>query len=413
MNSNSKYFIFITVLIDAMGIGIVIPVMPTILKRFLTDSHDQSTYFGYFAAVFALVQFFAAPILGNLADAFGRRKVLLLSLFGAAIDYLLMAFAPNLFFLFLGRIVAGFTSATHSVAASCMADISTPENRAGNFGLIGAAFGLGFIFGPAIGGMLGAYGETAPFIAAACFCFLNFLYGTFVLPETLSMENRRPFQLSGLNSFATLAQLIKLLPLPSLFLCYFLLFLAGNVHPSIWTLYTTHKFNWSSFDVGLSLSFVGICIAFFQGFAVKICVKKFGERITVLSGVASGTLAYFLISIAAHGWQAFALCLFFGFTGVAMPTIQGLFSKLVPANQQGSLQGGLMAIGSITSMLAPLIYSQLFGFFSQLSEKERQLHLFDSALELPYFPGAGYLCAAVFCFLSGVCYLRAQKQTTS
>jgi MFS transporter, DHA1 family, tetracycline resistance protein len=409
-NPKARYFIFATVLIDAIGIGIIIPVLPNILNRFVNNAHDKSIYFGYFTAVFALVQFLAAPVLGNLSDAFGRRKVLLISLLGASIDYLLMAFAPNLFLLFVGRVVAGFTSATHSVAASCMADVSHAENRASNFGLIGAAFGMGFILGPAIGGMLGNLGDAAPFLAAAAFCFLNLIFGTFVLPETLSLENRRKFELSEMNPFKSLAKLFKILPQPFLFACFILLYLAGHVHPSNWTLYTTHKFGWSSFDVGLSLSFVGICIAFFQGFAVKFFVKKWGERKTILMGILVGSVGYALLSFAYTGWQAFALCLLFGFSGVAMPTLQSQFSKQVNASQQGALQGGLMAIGSICAMIGPIVYSHLFGFFSERNHSKESIEGFFDRFNALYFPGAAYFCAAIFCWLAALFYLKAQKQ---
>jgi MFS transporter, DHA1 family, tetracycline resistance protein len=410
MKTNAKYFVLITVLLDSMGIGLIIPVMPQILKRFVEDSHLQSVYFGYFTAIYALVQFFAAPILGNLSDAYGRRPVLLVSLLGSAIDYILMAFAPHLFVLFLGRIISGFTAATHSVAASCMADVSDTNSRAANFGLIGAGFGLGFIFGPALGGLLTSFGETAPFVASAVLCFFNFLFGAFVLPETLKPENRRKFKMSGLNSFKSLYEIYKVLPMPSLYICYFLLFLAGNVHPSNWTLYTMKKFNWSSVDVGLSLSVVGICIALFQAFGIKYCVKFFKEKKTIILGITVGGVGYFLLSFATQGWQAFALCVFFGFAGVAGPTLQNIFSKQIPANQQGALQGGLMALASLTSMIAPIAYSYLFGFFSQEDRLPMSTDFSVSNFYLLFFPGAAYLAASIFCFSSLLFYLKAQKQ---
>jgi len=274
----SKLFIFITILLDAIGIGVIIPILPEVIKRFGTTESFVSTYFGYFISVYAFMQFIASPLLGSLSDKYGRRPVLLVSLLGSGLDYLLMAFSPSLWILFLGRVLSGLTGANQTVAASYIADISTSENRAANFGMIGAAFGIGFVFGPALGGLVGSFGHQWPFILASVLTLLNFFFGLFVLPESLSLEHRRKIELSRLNPIKSLLHTL-LKPGLSLFIwIYFLSNLAGQVHPSVWTLYTTYKFHWSSVEVGLSLAAVGIAFGLGQGFTTRIIVPRIGEK---------------------------------------------------------------------------------------------------------------------------------------
>lgn len=384
----SKLFIFITILLDAIGIGVIIPILPEVIKRFGTSSDFVSTYFGYFISVYALMQFLASPLLGSLSDKYGRRPVLLVSLLGSGLDYLLMAFAPSLWILFLGRVISGLTGANQTVAASYIADISTAENRASNFGMIGAAFGIGFVFGPALGGIVGSFGHQWPFILASILTLLNFLFGMFVLPESLSLEHRRNVEFSKLNPLRSLAHTF-FKPSLSLFIwIYFLSNLAGQVHPSVWTLYTSYKFNWTSMQVGLSLAAVGISFGIGQGVTTRFAVPRLGEKNAVLLGTFILTSSYFGYAIASAGWMMYPIISLMIFGGIAIPSLQSLMTKEVAPNEQGELQGSLVSVMSLTSILGPLIYTNLFSHFTG-----------------PFtisFPGAPYATAS---FISLICLL--------
>lgn len=390
----SRIFIFITVLLDAIGIGIIIPIMPEIIKRFGTDPQFVSTYFGYFISVYAFMQFIASPFLGALSDKFGRRLILLVSLFGTGVDYLLMAFAPSLTILFLGRVISGLTGANQTVASSYMADISDDSNRAKNFGLIGAAFGIGFVVGPALGGFVGSFGHHYPFIVAAIMAILNFLFGLFILPESLPIESRREIEISKINPINSFRDIKKR---PELFY-YFVLFgfvnLAGQVHPSIWTLYTTYKFHWTSVQVGFSLTAVGLALGIGQGFFTGIFTKHFKEMNTFIFGTVVATLSYFLYAIATETWMVYAIISLIMLSVIAPPALQSLVAKEVPANEQGELQGTLFSIISLTSIVAPLLYTKLFSVFTE-----------NPAMQ---FPGAPYLAAM---FISLICLLLILYKT--
>lgn len=361
----SRIFIFITVLLDAIGIGIIIPIMPEIIKRFGTDPQFVSTYFGYFISVYAFMQFIASPFLGALSDKFGRRSILLISLFGTGIDYLLMAFAPTLSILFLGRVISGLTGANQTVASSYMADISDDSNRAKNFGLIGAAFGIGFVVGPALGGFVGSFGHHYPFIVAAIMAILNFLFGLFILPESLPVESRRDIEISKINPINSFRDIKKR---PELFL-YFVLFglvnLAGQVHPSIWTLYTTYKYHWTSVQVGFSLTAVGLALGIGQGFLTGIFTKRFQEMNTFIIGTAVATISFVLYALATETWMVYAIISLIMLSVIAPPALQSLVAKEVPPNEQGELQGTLFSIISLTSIIAPLLYTKLFSMFTE------------------------------------------------
>ncbi len=273
----SVRFIFLTILIDMIGLGLVIPILPDIVRRFSDDPAFISRYYGYFMSVYALMQFFASPILGTLSDRFGRRPILLVSLLGAGLDYILMACSPNLWILFIGRIISGLTGASMTVASSYIADVSDDSSRSANFGMIGAAFGIGFIIGPVLGGVLGSIGPAIPFFAAAFLNLVNFAFGYFVLPESLPVSARRNVMLAKLNPFGSIWQVLKPSPVSAFIWMYIMLYLAGQVHPSNWTIYTETKFGWTSFHVGLSLMVVGITIAFSQGFMTEIVIRRWGE----------------------------------------------------------------------------------------------------------------------------------------
>ena len=357
-------FIFITIAIDAIGIGMIIPTLPDIMRRFMSDEAAVSQYFGYFLAVYSLMQFLASPLLGGLADRFGRRPVLLISLLGGAFDYVLMAFAPSLWLLFVGRVVAGLTGANFSVAQAYMADISTDENRAANFGMIGAGFGLGFIVGPVLGGLLGAHDLAYPFLAAALLNFLNFLFGYFVLPESLPPESRRKVEVKKLNPFRTLAHVFSPSPIRRLVFVFILVQLASQVHPTIWTLFTEHRFGWSAKEVGVSLAMVGVMSAFSQGWLTGVVVKKLGEYKTALLGTFGCAVAFVCFALAMKAWMMYAILLGSSVFWVGQAPLQSLISKDIPPSEQGELQGTLVSLMSLTAIATPLLVTVIYAHFS-------------------------------------------------
>lgn len=388
MNTKNKiWFIFTTILLDAIGIGLLIPVMPDIIKRFTTDSSMVSQYFGYFIAAYACMQFIASPILGSLSDRYGRRLILLISLLGAGLDYLFMAFAPTLPLLFMGRIISGLTGASMTVASSYMADISTNETRSGNFGMIGAAWGLGFIAGPILGGLAHTISPEAPFLFAAGLNILNFVFGVFVLPESLPESLRRQISWKSLNPFKSIFKILKPSPVSILIYIYFLILLAGDVHPVNWTLYTETKFGWTAWQVGLSLSFLGVMTALSQGFLTRLIIPKLGENKSLYFAVFVNIFSFALCGFATQGWMMYPLIMMFSLSGVAMPALQSLITKEIPANEQGELQGSLVALGSLGAVIAPLMYTFIFVKFTESHGPT-------------YFPGAAYVGAAVISVIS-------------
>lgn len=395
-NQKSIYFIFITIVLDMLGIGLIIPVLPDVIRRFSVDPSEVNHLFGYFVATYAAMQFLASPVLGNLSDRFGRRPVLLVSLFGASIDYLFMAFAPSLKFLFVGRVISGLTGASMTVANSFMADISDDSNRSANFGLIGAAFGLGFIVGPLLGGALGHFGAHIPFLAAAALNFINFIFGVFILPESLSFEKRRSIEWSKFNPFSSVVKILKPSVILSYVVIYLLLFLAGNVHPSIWTLYTEHKFAWTSLQVGISLSFVGLIYGFSQAVLTKKIVPIWGETKALQVGIFFNAIGFVLYAVAPYGWMMYAIMIVSSLSGLAMPCLQSMMTKLVEPNRQGELQGGLVSLSSVASILAPLIYTNTFNWSIQSGSWLK-------------FEGLPYLIAAIIVFASWLVLQRKQR----
>lgn len=387
----SVQFIFATIFLDALGIGILIPVLPDLIRRFSDDPSFVSHYYGYFISVYALMQFVASPVLGALSDRFGRRPVLLVSLIGAVFDYILMAFAPNLSILFIGRVIAGLTGASMTVATAYMADISDDNNRAANFGLIGAAFGFGFIVGPAIGGFTGSLGHQYPFLAAAALNLLNFVFGVFILPESLPKELRRQIDITKLNPLKSLAKIMKPSPILALIWVNFLLYFAGQVHPASWALFTEYKFKWSPTDIGISLSVVGIATAVVQGGLTRILIPKLGEWRSVFVAIVVSALAYAGYAYATESWMMYAILIPSAIAGIAGPALQSLISRETPSQEQGELQGTLVALISLTAILGPLLYTELFA------------RLTATGIENP-FPGAPYVAASIITVISGVIF---------
>ncbi|MCX6194900.1 MAG: TCR/Tet family MFS transporter, partial [Cytophagales bacterium] len=376
-------FIFITLLIDSSGIGLIIPVLPTLIKGFVGgDISVASQYAGWLMASYAIMQFLFSPILGGLSDQVGRRPVILASLFGFTIDYLVLAFAPNILWLFIGRIMSGITGASFTTAQAYIADVSKPEDRAKNFGVVGAAFGIGFIIGPAVGGMLASYGDRIPFFAAAALTLINGIYGYFILPESLAKSNRRPFDIKRANPLGSLKNLTKYPVIAGLVGAFFCLQLAGQVQPSTWSYFTMKVFGWTPDQVGYSLAFVGLIVAIVQGGLARIIMPKLGEIRAISYGLLLYGFVFFLFAYATKSWMMYAFMIPFGLGGIAGPALQSLITQQVGADEQGELQGGLTSLQSITTIFGPLLASNLFAYFA--SERAPIL-----------FPGAAFFMAAI------------------
>ncbi len=393
-------FIFITVVIDSVGLGIIIPVMPKLIQELIHgDISLASQYGGWLVFAYAITQFYFASVLGNLSDRFGRRPVLLLSLFGFAINYLLMGIAPSIAWLFVGRLIAGITGASYTVAAAYIADISTPQNKAQNFGLLGAAFGLGFIIGPVIGGVLGHYGARIPFFAAAGLCALNLLYGYFVVPESLDTTLRRPFRWKAANPIGTFFHLKSYPAILPLITCIFLVNIAANAVQSVWSYYTMEKFQWTERMVGLSLGFVGTLLMIVQAGLIRILIPKLGLVRAILTGILLMTLSFPLYGLANRSWMMYAISIPYVLGGIAGPSIQSYISNLIPQNEQGQIQGGITSVVSLTAIIGPLIMTNLFSYFS-------------SKDTLVYFPGAPFMLAGILTLTAlfiAIRYFRRNK----
>ena len=358
-------FIFITLLIDVTGIGLIIPVVPGLIKELIQGSvSDSSIYSGWLAFSYAVMQFIFAPLLGNLSDRYGRRPILLISLFGLGIDYIFLAIAPSIGWLFLGRIIAGLGGASFTTATAYIADISTPQNRAQNFGMVGAAFGVGFILGPVIGGLLGQFGLRVPFMVAALLSFLNFIYGYFVLPESLSLENRRKFDWKRSNPLSSIKQLKKYPAVSGLVISYFLIYLATNSVQSTWSFFTIQQFNWNPKMIGISLGLVGLLVGIVQGGLIRIINPLLGSKRSVYVGMALYTIGLILFSFASQSWMMFVFLVPYCLGGICGPALQSIISGQVPSNQQGELQGGLTSIMSLTSIIGPVVMTSLFSYFT-------------------------------------------------
>ena len=326
-------FIFFTLLIDVTGLGLIIPVMPKLIESLTGgDVSDASQWGGWLTFAYAIMQFICAPIMGNLSDKFGRRPVLLLSLLGFGLDYLFLSFAPTIGWVFVGRIIAGITGASFTTASAYIADISTNENRAQNFGMVGAAFGLGFIVGPVIGGLLGSFGPRVPFLVAAGLSLLNALYGYFVLPESLPKENRRRFQWKRANPLGSLVHLKKYPGIGGLIVSLILVYIAGHAVQSNWTFFTIEKFGWSEKIIGFSLGMFGVLIALVQAGLIRITTPRFGNEKSVYIGLGFYTVGMLLFAFASTSWMMFAFMVPYCLGGIAGPALKAIISGHVPSS---------------------------------------------------------------------------------
>jgi MFS transporter, DHA1 family, tetracycline resistance protein len=381
-------FIFITLLIDVTGLGIIIPVFPDLIKELTGGNISQvSRWGGVLTVIYAIMQFFCAPIIGNLSDKYGRRPVLLISLLGFGIDYLFMAFAPNIWWLFVSRVIAGITGASFTTASAYIADVSTNETRAKNFGLLGAAFGLGFIIGPSLGGVLAHFGLRVPFYVAAACCLLNAAYGYFVLPESLSKEHRRKFEWKRANPLGSVTHLKKYPSVLGLIASLVLVYIAAHALQSTWTYINIERFNWSPQMLGYSLAVVGIMTALVQGVLIRFINPKLGNEKSVYIGLAIYSVGMLAFAFANKSWMMFVFMIPYCLGGIAGPALQAILAGHVPRNEQGELQGALTSMVSLTSIIGPLVMTSLFAWFTNPGA---QVH-FSGA---PFLLGSALLMAS-------------------
>ncbi len=392
-------FILITILLDMIGLGIILPVLPHLILELTGESIAKSAVVGgYLVFVYALLQFMFSPVLGNLSDRYGRRPILLLSLLGLTIDYLIMGFAPTLGWLFVGRALAGIAGAAVATATAYIADITPPEKRSQRFGLIGAAFGLGFIIGPVIGGELGEISPRAPFYAAAALAFTNLMFGYFILPESLNMRKRRRFNIRRANPLGAIIAFKPYRAILWLLGSLFLFSLASQTYPSIWNFFTIERFDWSSSQIGRSLAVFGFLFAVVQGVLIGPVIKRVGESSTVIIGMFAGAIAFFGTSFIHTPVGLYGYLVIGAFSGLAAPAINGLLSRQIPDNAQGELQGAVNATNALTAIIAPLAATQLFAYFTTSPDAPN------------YFPGVSFFAAGIAVIFSFTVFIYAVRR---
>ncbi|HEU4376046.1 MAG TPA: MFS transporter [Telluria sp.] len=359
-------FVLVCVFIDMLGIGLIVPVLPLLVGEFVSGRDQQALWFGAMTTVFGLMQFIFMPMLGALSDRVGRRPVLMVSMAGMGINFLATAWAPSLAWMFAGRIIGGMSSASMSVASAYASDISTGENRAKSFGKVGAAFGLGFICGPMLGGLLGSVNLHLPFYVAAALSGANLLYGYLAVPESLPLEGRGEFKLARINPFSALGRLIRRTDIRGLVVVYALMTFAQMMLQSTWVLYTTFRFDWTPRENGIALFCVGVSAAVVQAGLLGILMHRFGEKRLALLGLTSGAITYLLYGLATQGWMmyVFILCNLLSFA--AGPALQSIISKSSAASEQGELMGSLQSIASIGIIVMPLVGTSILGAASHL-----------------------------------------------
>lgn len=377
------FFILCTVAIDAIGIGIIVPVMPDLLLEVAGGTLGEAAVWGgILATVFALMQFVCGPTVGSLSDRFGRRPVLLIALLFMSLDYILMGFANALWILFVGRVIGGITASTPATATAFISDISKPSEKAKNFGLIGAAFGVGFVLGPLFGAFFAEFGTRAPFFAAAAFSFANMLLGYFVLPETVTDKIRRPFEWKRANPLGAFYQIGKLPELKTILIVLLIFQIAFAVYPAIWPFFATEAFGWEPRMIGVSLAAYGIAIALVQGFGIRWVLRYLTERQAVILGLVFEVVGFLGYGFATATWQAFVLIAISSLGGITLPSLQSIAARRAFDNQQGELQGVWASVTSLGFMIAPIIMTQAFYYFTG---PEAPVHL----------PGSPFLLAMI------------------
>jgi DHA1 family tetracycline resistance protein-like MFS transporter len=391
-------FIFVTVVLDVLALGIIIPVLPKLVEKFLGgDTARAAEMFGLFGGVWALMQFIFSPVLGALSDQYGRRRVILISCFGLGVDYIFMALAPTLWWLFVGRVISGITAASFTVAGAYIADVTPPEKRAAGFGMMGAAWGLGFVLGPALGGVLGGINPRLPFWVAAGLTLVNAMYGLFVLPESLSVKNREKFSWRRANPVGSLTLLRSHHELFRLATVNGFFYLAHQVLPSVFVLYASYRYGWNERTVGLTLAIVGVCGMIVQGGVVKRVVANFGERRALLAGLLFGVGGFAIYGLAPTGiifWLGIPI---FSLMGLYGPSAQGLMTRHVQSSEQGQLQGANNSINGITGVIGPGLFAVTFAHFIGA---QREWHL----------PGAPFLLAALMLIIGIILAWRVKTE---
>lgn len=398
----AKLFLLVTICLDAVGLGIIVPVLPELLMELTGEGVGQAArYGGWLLMLYAGVQFLVAPVLGNLGDRFGRRPVLLISLFAFGLDYLAMALAPSIAWLFAARAVAGACGATYSTCNAYIADVTGEDERAKYLGYLAAAWGVGFILGPALGGLLGELGPRTPFYVASAVCLANCLYGYLVLPESLAAENRRPFSLARANTLGALFHLRRVSTVLGLLGAYFFYQIAHDANPSVWTFFTIERFAWSELQVGLSVAFTGLMIAVANGALVSPAIKLLGEKRAIPVGFGFQALGFLGFALASEGWQLILAIVPFSLGAIGSVALRSYMTKQVSANQQGELQGAIASVMGLGAIIAPPVMTQLFSFYT--------------SPEAPiYFPGVSFALAAtctlvcMFICLANLLWRRVQ-----
>ncbi|MFO7277434.1 MAG: TCR/Tet family MFS transporter [Pseudomonadota bacterium] len=390
-------FIFVTAVLDIVAMGIVIPVLPALIEQFAGSNARAGVINGVFVALWALMQFVASPVIGSLSDQYGRRPVILLSAAGLAVDYVLMALAPNLWWLAAGRIIAGVTSASFTTVYAYMADITPPEKRSRAYGLIGAAFSGGFVAGPLLGGILGEISPRTPFWVAAALSGLAFLYGLLILPESLAPEKRMRFSWSRANPLGALRLLRSHHELFGLAVVNFLLYFAHHVFSAVFVLYAAYRYGWSAWEVGVLLALVGVLDMIVQGTMVGPFTRRFGDRATMIFGLFGGAAGVAMMGLAPNGF-IFTLAMFpNALWGLAMPTLQSLMTQRVSESEQGQLQGANMSVASVAGIVSPLFFGAVYSFS------------IDEAAGRQY-PGAAFLIAGAVLFVAALIGWRVARR---
>jgi MFS transporter, DHA1 family, tetracycline resistance protein len=391
-------FIFITMFVDTVGLGIIIPVAPQVIHQLTGEGMSGSAWWGgWLQTAFAAMLFLFSPLIGNLSDRFGRKPVLILSLLMLGVDYFITGIAPTIGWLFIGRILSGMAGAAYTTANAYIADVSPPEKRAANFGLTGAAFGIGFVVGPAIGGLLGQYGIRLPFFVAAGVAVANALFGLIVMKESLPPEKRRKFELWRANPVGSVIAIRRHPTVLGFIAIFVLMRLAHDANPVIWSYYVYLKFHWTTAQLGLALAFLGIVMAFVFGFLTRILIPRIGEMRAAYVGLMAGAIGFAGYAVASQGWMMYPWMLVWSLMGLAMPAINGIISKQVPSNEQGEVQGALASVGGITSIVAPVLLTNVFAWFT--------------AANAPvYFPGAAFLAAGAMLALAALLLTQVRRE---
>lgn len=397
--SHAVLFVAVTVLLDAVGFGLIIPVMPALLIELTGESVSRvAIYGGWLAFVYAVLQFLSAPVLGNLSDRFGRRPVILAAIAALGVDYVIMGLAPTLGWLFLGRALAGIAGASFTPAYAYIADISPPERRAQNFGIVAGAFGAGFVIGPALGGLLGDFGPRAPFFGAAILSALNLVYGVFVLRESLPAERRRPFLWRRANPLGALVQLRQRPGVLGILAALFVWMVSHQVMPATWSFFTTYRFGWSAGLIGASLAAVGVVMVISQLTVLRVMVPRLGERRTAIISMAIAAVGFVGYGTATAGWMMFAWLGTWFFGAIVMPTTNALLTHRIPSDAQGELQGAIASLHSLSAIVGPPLMTQLFGYYTSASAPVR-------------IPGAAFFAAALLVVFSIGIYWATTRTT--